>query len=273
MESIINDITVVKSAGFCFGVKRAVDGVYGLLEEKKKIALLGELIHNRQVNSDLYSKGVKKIEAVDECESGACVVIRAHGVARAVEDKIKALGIEMVDLTCPYVKKIHAIVKEQTENGRFVVIVGDSAHPEVIGIAGWCEVGRYTIVNTQVEAEKIIGEKICVVSQTTGSRENFENICRVLKENCLDAVICDTICNATKNRQAEAGEISKKCDVMLVVGGKSSSNTVKLYDICKQNCKNTFHIENFEEIPQDINYKNKKISWWEVCPHHSVCEH
>ncbi len=259
MESIIKDITVVKSAGFCFGVKRAVDGVYSLLDEKRKIALLGELIHNPQVNSDLYSKGVRKIESVDESAKDACVVIRAHGVSKAVEDKIKSLGLEMIDLTCPYVKKIHDIVREQTDDGRFVVIVGNRNHPEVIGIAGWCKEGRHIIINTPREAEKIDNEKICVVSQTTGSRENFENICRILKEKSTDALICDTICNATKNRQAEAGEISKKCDVMFVVGGKSSSNTVKLYDICKKNCKDTFHIENFEEIPQDINYKNKKI--------------
>lgn len=255
----MKDIVIVKSAGFCFGVKRAVDGVYSLIGEGRKICVLGELIHNRQVNEDLYKKGVVKIDSPEQCEEGSLVVIRAHGVGQAVEEKIKAMGAEVVDLTCPYVKKIHSIVSRQSEDGKFVVIVGDSAHPEVIGIAGWCKGGRCKVINTPGQAAELKEQNICVVSQTTGSRTNFENICDILKNTCKDAVIYDTICSATKTRQLEAMEISKQCDVMFVVGGKSSSNTVKLYNICAQNCKNTFHIENFEEIPQDINYKNKKI--------------
>lgn len=255
----MQDITIVKSAGFCFGVKRAVDGVYRLIGENKKIAVLGELIHNEQVNSDIYSKGVIKIDSVSECEPGRCIVIRAHGVGQAVMSECEKLNLEVFDLTCPYVKKIHQIVQSETQNGRFVVIAGDKNHPEVIGIAGWCKENFYKIINTPDEALSIDEKKICVVSQTTASRENFENICRILKNKCQDTVVYDTICKATKIRQTEAAEISEKCDVMLVVGGKKSSNTKKLYNICKENCKNTYHIENFEEIPQDINFKNKKI--------------
>lgn len=253
----MKDITIVKSAGFCFGVKRAVSGVYSLLENESRIRVLGELIHNRQVNEDLYKKGVVKIDTPDEVNIGDTVVIRAHGVARAVEEKIKENGGKVVDFTCPFVKKIHEIVKEESKN-KLIVIVGDKNHPEVIGIAGWCE-NDFKIINSVSEAEDLSEDGICVVSQTTGSRENFTKICDILNKKCSDIKIYDTICNATKERQREASEISKECDVMFVVGGKTSSNTVKLYDICKENCKQTFHIENFEEIPQDINYKNKKI--------------
>lgn len=259
----MKDITVVKSSGFCFGVKRAVDEVYNLIDEGKKLAVLGELIHNKSVNSDIYKKGVVKIEQPNECENGRAVVIRAHGVAQSVEDECKKYAKEVFDLTCPYVKKIHKIVFENTSAGKFAIIVGDKNHPEVIGIAGRCANERFCVVNSEDEAKAAVSkhknEKIFAVSQTTAKRENFKKICEFIKNTCNDAVIYDTICKATSVRQNEAAEISKKCDVMFVIGAKHSSNTVKLYEICKKNCVHTYHIENFEEIPQDINYKNKKI--------------
>ena len=259
----MKDITIVKSAGFCFGVKRAVDGVYNLIAQGKKLAVLGELIHNRSVNEDIYKKGAIQIQKPDECEKGRSIVIRAHGVSGRIQKECEKFSDEVFDLTCPYVKKIHDIVKTQTETGKSALIVGDKNHPEVIGIAGRCAGKSFFVVNTIKETkdalEKCAGKEIFVVSQTTADRENFENICKFIKNTCNDAVIYDTICKATAVRQSEADEISKKCDVMFVIGGRHSSNTVKLYEICKKNCINTFHIENFEDIPQDINYKNKKI--------------
>ncbi len=254
----LREITIVKSAGFCFGVKRAVDEVYNLLEKNEKIAILGELIHNRQVNEDIYNHGAVMIDNVSNCGDGRSIVIRAHGVGRSVIDECESRGLKVYDLTCPYVKKIHQIVQAESENGRFVIIVGDKAHPEVIGISGWCD-NNFQIINSVDEALEITDENLCIVSQTTGSRENFEKICSLLKSKFPNTLVYDTICKSTKIRQNEAEEISKQCDAMFVIGGKKSSNTIKLYNICLKNCKDTFHIENFEEIPQNINLKNKKI--------------
>lgn len=251
-------ITVSKSAGFCFGVKKAVDGVYEEMKKGGKIAVLGELIHNRQVTDDLKSHGVITINNVEECPAGRMLIIRAHGVGKAQIQKAHERGIEVLDLTCPYVKKIHEIVAAYSEDGYRVIIVGDASHPEVLGIKGWC-CGDVYVINSEEEAQNIILDKVCIVAQTTINKKNFEKTIKIVKNNCQQVLIFDTICKSTKTRQQEAEKISKDSDIMFVIGGFDSSNTRKLYDICKSNCPQTYHIENFEGIPQNINYKNKKI--------------
>jgi len=251
-------VTVAKSAGFCFGVKKAVERVYELLEEGEKISILGELIHNKSVTDDLEKRGAATIDDVLACEEGSTLVIRTHGVGEAVTKKAQATACKVVDLTCPYVKAIHKIVSEQSRSGKKVVIVGDKNHPEVLGICGWVS-GEYYVVNTADEAAALKLDGVCVVAQTTINRTNFEKVVSQIEKNCTNVTVNDTICASTKVRQTEAQELSSQCDIMFVIGGKSSSNTKKLYEICKKNCEQTYFIENFEEIPQDINYKNKKI--------------
>ncbi len=250
-------IEIAKSAGFCFGVKKAVDRVYELVQAGEKIAVLGELIHNRTVTGDLEQKGVVTIQDVSECPEDAVLVIRTHGVGRDTVVAAERAAREVIDLTCPYVKAIHEIVARESEHGKKIVIVGDQSHPEVIGICGWAH-GSARVVGSVKEAAQLRHAGVCLVAQTTMNRAVFEEIVQTICTYCKDVEVHDTICASTKKRQTEADELSRRCDVMFVIGGKSSSNTKKLYEICKENCK-TYLIENFEEIPQDINYKNKKI--------------
>ncbi len=251
-------ITVVQSAGFCFGVQKAVSGVYDMLQANEKIAILGELIHNPIVNADLKARGVQTIDQIAECPKDAKLVIRTHGVAEETVLAAQFVGVSVEDLTCPFVKKIHKIVSEQSKTGRNILIIGDKSHPEVCGIVGWC-CTEPSVIASEDEAEDYRGKSVSVVCQTTFNKSNYEKIVTILKKNCQDIVFFDTICNATQVRQEEAAKISAESDVMFVIGGRTSSNTRKLYEICAQNCKDTYLIENFEDIPQDINYKNKKI--------------
>lgn len=252
-------ITVAKTAGFCYGVKRAVDAVYRLAETGKPIATLGELIHNRQVVADLEKRGVQVYQSVEEIPDGVTVIIRTHGVGADVMEAIRKRGLEYIDLTCPFVEKIHKIVREHHEKGYQIVIVGDKNHPEVIGIDGWCN-HEAVIVYADFDENfaKYAEKDVCVVAQTTINREIFGEIVRIIKKACQSTLIFDTICSATKERQTEADRLSRESDAMLVIGGRSSSNTRKLYEIARANCPMTYFIENFEEIPQDI-YNNKKI--------------
>lgn len=253
-------ITVAKTAGFCYGVKRAVDAVYDKLGQGQKIATLGALIHNRQVVSDLESKGVKVYERVCDVPDDTTLIIRTHGVGKEIMDELHSRKIPYIDLTCPFVNKIHKIVNEHYNKGYQIIIVGDAQHPEVKGINGWCGGNAWVVYSTDLKIPVEIAQKnICVVAQTTINREIFGEIVQIIKKTCQTTLVFDTICNATKDRQTEAEEISKKCDVMFVIGGQESSNTRKLFEIAKRNCSAAFHIETFEDIPQGINLKNKKI--------------
>ncbi|MCX7715022.1 MAG: bifunctional 4-hydroxy-3-methylbut-2-enyl diphosphate reductase/30S ribosomal protein S1 [Clostridia bacterium] len=254
-------IVVAKTAGFCYGVKRAVNEVYDrALKKEEHIATLGKLIHNRQVVEDLEKMGVKAYDCVEDVPEGVRLVIRTHGVAKDVIEKIEKKNISYVDLTCPFVEKIHKIVKEYYEKGYKIVIIGDGNHPEVQGINGWCN-NEGIIVYSCDEAilDKISEKRVCIVAQTTINRENFEQVIQFIKKTCQGAVVFDTICNATKDRQSETLHLAEESDIMIVVGGKESSNTRKLYEISRKRCPLTFHIETFEDLPQNINYKNKKI--------------
>ncbi len=252
-------IRVAKTAGFCYGVKRAVDGVYEEINAGEKIATLGHLIHNPIVLEDLRKKGVNSYDTVDEIPKDCTVIIRAHGVGKDVYEKLE--GRRYIDLTCPFVAKIHKIVSEHYEKGYQIVIVGDKNHPEVIGINGWCGGNAVIIndINYEID-EKTAQKDLCIVAQTTINRNFFGEIVQNIKKTCKSTLTFDTICSATKDRQKEADEISKNSDMMIVIGGKESSNTRKLFEISKKNCPETYHIETFEDLPQKKTYNKIGIT-------------
>lgn len=247
-------IEVAKTAGFCFGVKRAVDTVYEAIEKGKKIATLGDIIHNRQVMDDLASKGVYAYDDVGDIPDDYVIVIRAHGVGKDIYEKIG--NREYIDLTCPFVSKIHKIVEKYYNKGYKIVIVGDKSHPEVIGINGWCDYSAEVIDSEATNIDVDFGEKsLCVVAQTTIKRDYFVQIVQNLKKTCKSTLEFDTICSATKNRQEEAAGLAANSDCMIVVGGLKSSNTKKLYEISKKLCSETYHVETAEDIPHKQYYK------------------
>jgi len=251
-------IKIAKTAGFCYGVKRAVDKVYEAISEGKKIATLGPIIHNKQVVDDLESRGVKAYDTISEIPEDVSVVIRTHGVKKSVIDQLS--GREYIDLTCPFVAKIHKIVKEHYEKGYTILIVGDENHPEVMGINGWCNDSAIITYDEKFEMPEEYREKeICVVAQTTINKNVFVQIVQNVKNTCKRVVIFDTICSATKDRQEEAYTLSAQSDIMVVIGDKKSSNSKKLYAISQEACAETYFIETYEDIPQSIYLKNKKI--------------
>ncbi len=222
--------------------------------EKTKISTLGPIIHNGDVVKAFEDIGVYSYDNPADVPKDSKIAIRAHGVPKETIDDISARGYEYTDLTCPFVKKIHNIVGENYAQGCQIVIIGDKNHPEVIGINGWCENnGIITLDIPDINGKIDMCAPVCVVSQTTMDRATFEKIVNYLKNSCKSVQVFDTICNATNQRQTEAGEIAAKVDMMIVIGGKNSSNTTKLTAICKKYCKNTYQIENFGDLPQDIN--------------------
>lgn len=245
-------IILAKTAGFCFGVDRAVNLVYDLVNEGKKVCTLGPIIHNAQLVADLESKGVKIIDDISEAPQGYTVVVRTHGVEKNVLDELENKNIDFVNATCPFVTKIHNIVKKQDEN-TVVLIAGDKNHPEVLGIKSYCK-GPSFVFKDEKELEKIIqdndiGQKnsVICVAQTTFSLNEQKKCKKTFKKLCTNCKIFDTICNATSDRQNEAEELSKKSDAMIVVGGRHSSNTCKLRDTGEANCP-TFLIETADEL-------------------------
>ncbi len=252
-------IEVAKTAGFCYGVKRAVESVYKAIDEGTKLATIGPIIHNSQVIEDLAKKGVLAYDNVSDIPEDCTVVIRAHGVPQDVYDQLK--GRDYIDLTCPFVAKIHKIVSEQYSLGRQIVIIGDKNHPEVIGINGHCQNSAYITYDEDAGIDESIFEKdICIVAQTTIKKEIFVQKVHFLKKACKSTLVFDTICSATRDRQEEADRLSKACEAMLVVGGYDSSNTRKLYEISKNNCPLTYHIETSGEIPRINNIKKVGIT-------------
>ena len=242
------EVIVAKTAGFCFGVERAVNQVYDQIKnENGPIYTLGPIIHNEEVVRDLEEKGVKVLNSENEILTltEGTVIIRSHGVGKHIYDMLKAQGVQIVDATCPFVKKIHRIVQEQNLQGRRVIIIGDETHPEVEGIKGWGD-ARTMVVKNEEQMEKLpsfTGEKLCIVSQTTFNYNKFKDLVEKFEKKGYDILVLNTICNATQERQVEAMRIASQVDVMLVIGGKHSSNTQKLYDICRKECKNTYYIQ------------------------------
>lgn len=247
------EITVAKSAGFCFGVQRAVDSVYKELEENSgKIYTFGPIIHNEQVVEDLNKKGIKVIDTVEQLKEikEGTVVIRSHGVAKEIYDILEQQKLKMVDATCPFVKKIHNIVLDESNNGKTIIIIGNDNHPEVEGIKGWVN-GEVIVINKEEQIEKLSlpeQTKACIVSQTTFNHNKFKYLVEIIRKKGYDITVVNTICNATHVRQVEAQKISSKVDGMIVIGGKNSSNTQKLYDICRNECENTFYVQTVKDL-------------------------
>ncbi len=248
-------ITLAKTAGFCFGVNAAVQTVYDLLAQGKKVCTLGPIIHNPQLVADLENKGVRIVSKPDQVNSDETLVIRSHGVEKSVLDLCDALNVNFVNATCPFVAKIHKIVAEYSADGYITIIAGDKDHQEVKGIVGHT-VGEYHVIadtddldillkNNSTLAEK----KVIMVSQTTFNAKIWKKVQKNLKKVCTNAKIFDTMCNATSLRQEEAHTLSLSSDAVIVIGGRHSSNTAKLYDVCKSNCEKTFLIETASELP------------------------
>lgn len=247
------EITVAKSAGFCFGVQRAVDSVYKELEENSgKIYTFGPIIHNEQVVEDLNKRGIEVIDTVEQLKEikEGTVVIRSHGVAKEIYDILEQQKLKMVDATCPFVKKIHNIVLDESNNGKTIIIIGNDNHPEVEGIKGWVN-GEVIVINKEEQIEKLSlpeQTKACIVSQTTFNHNKFKYLVEIIRKKGYDITVVNTICNATHVRQVEAQKISSKVDGMIVIGGKNSSNTQKLYDICRNECENTFYVQTVKDL-------------------------
>lgn len=247
-------IHIAKSAGFCFGVDRAVQMVFRLLDEGKQVYTLGPIIHNPQIVQELEARGVRIVDTPAEVPPDGTLVIRSHGVARAVQEDISGRRLECADATCPFVRKIHKIVSRACEAGQTVLIAGDASHPEIEGVIGYCTAPPYVFRNA-AELRDLLekhpefsNQKVCVIAQTTFSLEEWGNCLQILKKVCTNADVFATICNATVQRQSEASDLAQKSDLMLVIGGRHSSNTAKLRDVCAQSCT-TYLIEKAEEIP------------------------
>jgi len=253
------EIIIADNAGFCFGVKRAVDITNTeLLNSNNNIYSLGPLIHNSQAVKIFEEKGLKTIDEIEEIENGR-VIIRSHGVSKSIIDKINDMNLDIIDSTCPYVKSVHKRVEEYQNQGYNIVIIGDPSHPEIIGINGWCK-NQAFIVNSLEEARKLPKmDKICVVSQTTNTQEKFETLSEMIKEKGNEIEVFNTICNATNLRQESCKEVSSKVDAMIIIGGYHSSNTNKLVEISKKYCKNVYHIETSKELPLQVLSKFNKI--------------
>ena len=250
------EVILAKSAGFCFGVKRAVERVYEQTGSDKKIYTFGPIIHNEEVVKDLEEKGVSVIETEEELavlEEGT-IVIRSHGVPKKIYDLIESKGLECVDATCPFVKRIHKIVEKESAQGSEIVIIGNAGHPEVEGIMGWASTPA-TVIESVEEAGKYepeSGRSVCVVSQTTFNYNKFKELVEIFEKKGYNVNVVNTICNATEERQTEAGEIAAKVDAMIIIGGKHSSNTRKLYEICSEKCSSTYFIQTLDDLHLDL---------------------
>lgn len=246
------EVILAKTAGFCFGVKRAVDTVYKEAG-KKNVYTYGPIIHNSEVVNDLKKKGVEVINSREELEAleEGTVIIRSHGVAREIYDLIHEKGLELVDATCPFVRKIHKIVEKAGNDGDQVIIVGSEHHPEVQGIKGWCT-GEVHIISDAEQFEGIdLNKPTTLVSQTTFNYKKFQDLVEIIKKKEYNICISNTICNATEERQNEARRIARRADAMIVIGDSSSSNTRKLYEICKTECQETFYIQTLSGLELD----------------------
>ena len=249
------EVKLAKTAGFCFGVKRAVDKVYEQIREAEQsgdrapIFTYGPIIHNEEVVADLEARGVHVIaeEHLEDVKVGT-IIIRSHGISRAVQEQMERQGLRIVDATCPFVKKIHRIVDEATSQGRRVIIIGNASHPEVQGIMGWCRTPAY-VAETAEDVEKLPEmTDVTIVSQTTFNYKKFQELVEKISEKGYNSLVVNTICNATQERQTEAREIAGEVDAMIVIGGSHSSNTQKLYDICRRVCPVTYYIQTLVDL-------------------------
>ena len=254
----MNEVKLAKTAGFCFGVERAVNMVY---EEVNKgnlpIFTYGPIIHNENVVSDLEKKGVIVINNVTELKEirdGGTIIIRSHGVSKEIYNIMSEQGLTIIDATCPFVKKIHNIVSEHSKKGESIIIIGNKDHPEVEGIKGW-SVSKTYVVENESEIEQCdfdVNSMHCIVAQTTFNYKKFKELVEIIAKKVYNSYVAEkTICNATELRQTEAKSLASKSDAMIVIGGRHSSNTQKLYDICQKECKNTLFIQTINDLKLD----------------------
>ena len=250
-------VKVAKSAGFCFGVQRAVDTVYEQAEKGvRPIYTYGPIIHNEVVVEDLKEKGVEVLNSLEELkkvEKGT-VIIRSHGVGREIYELIREKGLDCVDATCPFVKKIHKIVDKESAAGKEIIIIGNDKHPEVEGIKGWCRTKAYVIESAEQAEELCASETVplCIVSQTTFNYKKFKDLVEILDKKRYDKIVVNTICNATEERQTEARQIAGEVDAMIAIGGSHSSNTQKLFEICRNECENTYYIQTVCDLDLEV---------------------
>ena len=257
------EIILAKSAGFCFGVERAVNKVYEEADGGGSIYTYGPIIHNREVVADLEARNVHVVESEEEVRAlhDATVIIRSHGVSRDTDQLIRDSARKCIDATCPFVKRIHRTVETESAAGRKIVIIGNPVHPEVFGIMGWSST-PVTVIQTAEEARNFSvpeGKEVCVVAQTTFNANKFQDLVDILKEKSYNVICVNTICNATHERQSEAKAIAARADIMIVIGDRSSSNSAKLYEICRKECSDTHFIQTWNDLHLTLTGAEKVI--------------
>ena len=259
----MKNVILAKSAGFCFGVKRAVNMVYEEIDKAQEIMqeagepapiyTYGPIIHNDEVVKDFASKGVtlvKELSELKELPKGK-IIVRSHGISRTEYEEMERCGFEVVDATCPFVRKIHKLVDEHSRLGEHIVIIGNPNHPEVCGIRGWVNGSAVSIIESKEEAEEFSekdGKSICIVSQTTFNYNKFQELVEIIAKKEYNILVLNTICNATEERQTEARKIAKEVEAMIVIGDKHSSNTQKLFEICNTECEKTYYIQTSKDM-------------------------
>lgn len=260
------EIIIGKTAGFCYGVKRAVEGSLKETSDKQ-IYCLGELVHNKQVMNEIEKQGIKLIEDINEVPNNSKVIIRAHGVVKEIYEIAKEKNIELVDYTCPNVLKIHEVASKYKKENYYIFVIGNKTHPETIGTMSYCG-NNYSCIETEDDIndsiKKLKESKIkdlLIIVQTTFSEAKFKLIKEKIEEtiNDINIVVKNTICAATSTRQKETENLSKEVDCMIIIGGKNSSNTKKLYELAEKNCQKAIAIETKEELNKEELLKYKKI--------------
>ena len=256
----MKNVTLAKSAGFCFGVKRAVNMVYEEIDKSKgetPIYTYGPIIHNDEVVKDFASKGVTLVKELKELEKlpKGKIIVRSHGISRAEYEEMEQYGFTVVDATCPFVRKIHKIVDEHSKQGEYIIIIGNPTHPEVCGIRGWVNGEEVSIIESKEEAQEFTlsdDKNVCIVSQTTFNYNKFQDLVEIVSKKGYNISVLNTICNATEERQTEARSIAKEVEAMIVIGDKHSSNTQKLFEICNTECEKTYYIQTSKDMDYSL---------------------
>ena len=254
------ELTIGQHAGFCFGVRRAVDKAFECADRQLPCVTLGPLIHNPREVARLEAAGIRSVESLEDVQPGQTVIIRSHGVTPDVYARCEAMSIPVIDATCPHVAHIHQLVRDYSAQGDAVIIIGEAKHPEVIGIAGWTHGPVFILPDRKAAEEASLPGRAMVVAQTTIRRERFEEVLAVLKSQIAELTVHMTICAATSQRQQEAERLSREADVMVVVGGRNSSNTQKLLETCKKRCARAIQVETAEDLPCGIIKSNDRVA-------------
>ena len=253
-------LTIGEHAGFCFGVRRAVDKAFDCAKEQLPCVTLGPLIHNPQEVARLEAAGVRSVNGLDEVKAGETVIIRSHGVTPEVYAQCEKLGFPVIDYTCPHVAHIHQLVREYSQDGDAVIIVGEPDHPEIVGIAGWAHGEVFILPTKEAAMAAQLPDRALVVAQTTLRRDRFEDVLSVIRSKVRDLTVRMTICAATSKRQQEAEALSHEADVMIIVGGRNSSNTKKLLETCRLRCSRAYQVETPEDIPQVVINETDRVA-------------